>query len=189
MRHVEITHTYVLPIPEDDVEVLDPIVNSGVSMMEVFMREKARNMQDLHSDWKIMPKEYSAAFAGPEEERIQGRVPPKYADRGLSPEEQERDRVLSKEIIEADADHGMSFAGDVMGQSSARALHPWEQGLSIFPEGHPLRAFEDRLREDNEQEALEQMQALAPKLKELPPGDDESYDEAIDREMGLDHNE
>lgn len=175
MRHVQITHIYVLPIPdEEDVAVLDPIINSGVSMMEEFMKARAVQIQDLHSDWQMMPKEYSAAYAGPEEERIPGRVPKRYdQDPNMTQAEKDLDSRNSKFLIENDLDAGISFTGDVLGQRGARALHPWEQGLSIFPEDHPLRPFEDRLRQENEAEALEAMQALAPKLKELPPGEEQ----------------
>jgi hypothetical protein len=123
----------------------------------------------------MMPKEYSAKIPqveGTDDVSVShGRVPKRYdQDPNMTQEEKDRDSALSKQVIEADADAGISFVGDVVGERF-HVPHPWEQGLSIFPEDHPLRAFEDKLRADNETEALEQMQALAPKLKELPPGD------------------
>lgn len=173
MRHVEITHIYVLSIDEDDIEVLDPVVNSGVSMVEASLKTIVGNAIDLHSDWKLMPREYSRGVLA-DEERIRGRAPKRYdQDPNMTQAEKDRDSELSKMMIEADADAGINFAGDVMGQNTAGATHPWSQGLSIFPEDHPLRPFEDQLREQDEEEALRAMQALAPKLKELPSGDDD----------------
>lgn len=173
MRHVQITHIYVLPVPEDEVEALDPIVNSGVSIMENMMKSSARNIRELRTDWQLMPKEYSRTVEVEGTDDISfthGRPVRRYADdSGMSETEIQRDSILSKQIIEADTDRGINFVGDVMGQKPG-AMHPWMQGLSIFPEDHPLRPYEDNLRAVNDKEALEHLQALSPKMKELPPG-------------------
>lgn len=173
MRHVQITHIYVLPVPEEDVEAIDSIVNAGVSIMERMMQDTAQNIRELRSDWQLMPKEYTRTVEVEGAEDVsfsRGRVPAKYEGE-LDETERERDRRLSKEAIENDTDHGISFAGDVMGQGKAQAMHPWDQGLWVFPEDHPLHEVEVELKRKKDTQTLERLQAASPKLKELPEGD------------------
>lgn len=172
MRRVKIIHSYTLAVPEDDVEALDPIVNSGVSMVEASLRGIVQNARDLRSSWELLEEEIT--LDGDPDADIsftRGERPKRYADdRGMTEEEIQRDSILSKKIIEADADAGITFVEHVMGQKPG-AMHPWMQGLSIFPEDHPLRSYEDVLRAAKDLEALEHLQALSPKMKELPEGD------------------
>jgi hypothetical protein len=129
MRYVEITHTYVLPVPAEDVSVIEPIAREGMSFMEGFMLARAANIRNLHSDWKLMPKEYTAD----EIEITPAKMPEKFTD---TP--RERDRIESLAAIEADADYGISFVEDVMGQTPKGPPHPWDQGLRVLPQGHEL---------------------------------------------------
>lgn len=143
MRYVEITHTYVLPVPAEDTASIDAIANAGVSMMEEFMKGRASQIRQVRSDWKLMPKEYDAEA----QELItyeKGQVPQKFTD---TPHE--RDRLESLRVIEADMDEGISFTGDVMGQRPAPPAHPWDQGSRITPPGHDLfNAETQALREE-----------------------------------------
>jgi hypothetical protein len=63
--------------------------------MEEFMKNRAVNIQNLRSDWKIMPKEYSAArFRTRRNPTSESRVDAIEVRRtlGMTQEEQERDR-------------------------------------------------------------------------------------------------
>lgn len=175
MRYARITHTYLLPVPDDQLEGIDSVLNAGVSHMERMMLGTAGAIRELRSEFELVGEdELSVTLEGDPDADItfsRGRVPRRYADdRGMSEEEIQRDSIISKQIIEADADAGFSFTRDVMGQRPG-AMHPWDQGLWIFPEDHPLHQFEARLRAEDDKEALDTLQALSPKLKELPPGD------------------
>lgn len=175
MRYARITHTYLLPVPADQLDGIDSVLNAGVSHMERMMMGTAHAIRELRSEFELVGEdEASITIEGDPDADItfsRGRVPRRYvADPGMTDAERESDSILSKKIIEADADAGITFVSDVMGQRPG-AMHPWDQGLSIFPEDHPLRQFEDRLRAENDKEALDDLQALSPKLKELPPGD------------------
>lgn len=172
MKHAKITHTYTLAVPEDDLDAFDAIMNAGVSMVEATLRGTIKNARGLRSEWELIEEEIT--LEGDPDADIsftRGASPRQYADdSGMSEEEIQRDSILSKKIIEADADAGINFVSDVMGQKPG-AMHPWMQGLSIFPEDHPLRSYEDVLRQARDTEALEHLQALSPKMKELGPAD------------------
>ena len=160
MRYIEISHTYVIPVPADDVDAIDLIANEGVSIMEAFIRGRASNVEDLRSDWKMMPQSYrprqlvqdfidqGGQLRGklPQElielnegeEELEGEITfhegtvPKFTD---TPHE--RDRVESLYAIEHDLDHGISFTGDIMGQKP-KSIHPWDQGVRVTPKGHEM---------------------------------------------------
>lgn len=163
MRYVEVTHTYVVPIPEDEAgdPAIDSVVNSGVSMMEAHIQGMFNQPREIRSDWKLMPREYQEG-----EHRTQGKVP---EIRGTIATD-DMAAIEARYAIENDLDQGINFSRDVMGQSP-KATHPWDQGLSIFPEDHPYRPIEDHFRRQRDEEGLRLLQAQSPKLKELPPGE------------------
>jgi hypothetical protein len=132
MRYVEITHVYVIPVPAEDVDSIDAIANQGVSIMENFMLGRAANIRNLHSDWKLMPKEYRP------ESNDEISFEPAKGLKKFTDTPRERDRIESLAMIEADADQGISFTRDIMGQDSKPPPHPWDQGLRITPPGHEL---------------------------------------------------
>jgi hypothetical protein len=126
VRYVEITHTYVIGVPADEVEGIDTVANAGVSMMEGFMKARASAIMGLRSDWKLMPKEYYPQVMEYERPQVFTDTP------------QRRDSDQAKRMIEADIDQGVSFTRDVMGQDSGNPPHPWDQGLRVVPAGHEL---------------------------------------------------
>lgn len=73
----------------------------------------------------------------------------------------------AKAQIEADADQGVTLLD---GLSSSKVRHPYEDGVWIFPEGHPLAGAERAAAQAHNTEVLNELQAAAPKLKELPRG-------------------
>jgi hypothetical protein len=84
-------------------------------------------------------------------------------DAARAPQELERkliDRDQAKAAIEADADRGVSFVEDIMGHRPPPVKHPWEQGAWIFPDDHPLAAYEKAARAQNDTKALATMRAL-----------------------------
>lgn len=50
------------------------------------------------------------------------------------------DREEAKQQIENDTDQGISFLDTMAGSPKVR--HPWDDGMWIFPEDHPLSAME-----------------------------------------------
>ena len=96
-------------------------------------------------------------------------------DAARAPIELERkliDRDEAKRAIEADTDRGISFVDDVM-SGPPRVVHPWEQGVWIFPDDHPLRAYEQAARAQNDQRALGS-------LRELTEGGQHGSEEAAE---------
>lgn len=153
-RYVEVTHIYVLPIDSDDVSVIDAIAPQGVSMMEDFMRQRAQRIQNLRSDYKIMPKEYNPDddhYPGNGDQDMDASALELIEEGFITPAQIELIRQLparqadideAKHAIENDADASISFTQGVMGQSP-RIPHPWDTGDWIFPEDHPFRQFEE----------------------------------------------
>ena len=62
MRYMEITHKYILPVP-DELDLEDPVfemvTNRGVTIMEEFILSHASEARDLKSTWVMLPKIYS----------------------------------------------------------------------------------------------------------------------------------
>lgn len=183
-RYVEVTHTYVLPIDSDDVSVIDAIAPQGVSMMEDFMRQRAQRIQNLHSDYKIMPVEYQ-----PTDDVVQGNGDRDMDDSALelieegliTAEQIEQIKQLparqadideAKHAIENDTDAGISFTENVMGQSP-RIPHPWDTGHWIFPEGHPFRSYEEAAKAGDEV-SQNLFSHIAEAAKQLEVGDGEA---------------
>jgi len=63
MRHIQVTHTYVIEISSGLAEQsdVDEVVMRGIEVMENFIKNRSANAQELRSDWVWMPKEYSRA--------------------------------------------------------------------------------------------------------------------------------
>jgi len=155
MRHIEVTHTYVIEVPDDSPdadEQFDAVVNRGVSIMEGFMKERTPKMRELRSHWEMMPREYSRTLEA------------------RSPQAGEKSIDTSYPVVKRESDYRdpqeVRFTEDVLAQAPYQN-HPWTQGLSIFPQGHPLRPFEDALREGRQPEVTEEQ------LLELMPADGE----------------
>lgn len=84
-------------------------------------------------------------------------------DAARAPVELERrlvDRDLAKSVIERDLDQGASFVRDIMGVPEPPPPHPWKQGLWIFPDTHPLAAYERAAKAQNDTRALDAMREL-----------------------------
>jgi hypothetical protein len=139
VRYIKVTHSYVIPVPEDEEPgELDAICNAGVSMMENKMQGFGKAMIDLKSDWQLMPKEFH-----PQEEAeisfTQGKA--------LS-------RSELMEIMQGRFDQMMdsgqvSFTQDLM-QQKMKVPHPWDQGLRIFPPDDDMGAAEtEALRQEH----------------------------------------
>jgi hypothetical protein len=163
LRYIQVTHTYVLPI-EDEEELEDPsmdsIINSGVSMMEAHMRGLFEDNREIQSSWQTMPREYQEG-----ETRHRGKVPEKMPEDSV-------DQAEAKYMIENDLDQGVSFTRDIFGQQP-KAMHPWDQGLSIFPVDHPLRGIEDHFRAQRDMEGLDLLKKQLPgPHKQLESGDE-----------------
>lgn len=77
-------------------------------------------------------------------------------------------RIMPREYFQDPPSVG--FAEDVMGASPSPP-HPWDEGLSLFPEDHPLRAFEDLVRDRNDPNERRIFQETAKRL-ELESGDE-----------------
>lgn len=167
-KYLRVTHTYFVPMPDDlpdNDPVMENTVSRGISMMEDHMLklyDDPSRCVDLHTTWSIVTKTQADEI-----DRKSGTPAPSYENippmekphprptRGpLPPNPDELDRLLALDAIEFDLDKPISFAGDVMGHNKAEAPHPWDQGLWIFPEGHPLRKVEERAKAGDE-EALE----------------------------------
>lgn len=164
-KYLRVTHTYLVPMP-DDLPDNDPqmetAMSRGISMMEDHMKKlyaDPRRCVDLLSTWELIGEEERQALEkkrglGIERADVnatQGKVPKRIHVRGpLPPNPSEFDRITALGAIEGDFDRGVSFAQDIMGQREAKVPHPWDQGLFIFPEGHPLRAIEEATREKYE---------------------------------------
>jgi hypothetical protein len=154
LRYIEVTHTYVIPVPADAQDVIEPIAREGMSIMERFIQDRAANMRNLHSDWKLLPKEYRPVQPVQGEDTIT--YEPASVPSGFTDTPSERDRIESLAMIEADADPGISFTRDVMGQTPGPPPHPWQQGLRVLPVDHDLF--------DAETEALRQEGMLCGEL-------------------------
>jgi hypothetical protein len=92
----------------------------------------------------------------------------------IQPMPPEYNRMMSdsdeaKERIESDTDRGFSLGDCLMGGATVR--HPHDDGMWIFPEDHPLSAVERMAAAKGDHEVLNELQAAAPKLKELPSGE------------------
>src|SRR5882724_7295981 len=154
MRYIEITHVYVLQVPDGFEDTLDAVAEQGMSIMERFIEGRAANIQSIKSDWKMLPKEYRPTQPVQELTEVAQVHDEIIYERGSVPTftdtPHERDRIESLKIIEADSDQGISFTGDIMGQRAGPPPHPWDQGLRVTPEGHDLFAAEtEALRQES----------------------------------------
>jgi hypothetical protein len=136
MRYIQVTTRYVIPIPAEDQDVIEPLAREGMSIMEGFMLARAANIKEINSDWQLLPKEYRPPQPVQSDELTyeRGSVPAKV----FTDTPRHRDSELAKRMIEADADFGISLTGDVMGQGAGPPPHPWDQGIRIVPRGHEL---------------------------------------------------
>jgi hypothetical protein len=146
VRYIKVTHSYVVPIPAQDEDVIEPLAREGMSIMEGFMLARAANIREINSDWQLLPREYRPPQPVQSDELTYepGSVPEKV----FTDTPRNRDSELAKQMIEIDADQGISFVGDVMNQHAGPPPHPWDQGIRITPRGHELF--------DAETEALKQ---------------------------------
>jgi hypothetical protein len=150
VRHLKVTHIYVVAVDENEfeLEAIDSIANSGVSMMETHMRGLMPAIE-VQSDWQMMPAQYSKEIeASRKDQDVEvGQVHDStihlpQATTLIIPEEMldvegrikdfQSDSEVSKRLIERDLDEGITFTRDVLGERG-RITHPWDQGLRIFP--------------------------------------------------------
>lgn len=161
MRFIRITHIYDLPVPEDDFETIDASATQGIALMNRFMHQRAANIVpgSMQANWQMLPKEYQPPSGGAVE------VLPRVHDgRVFEATESE----ATKFAIEHDLDHGVSL----LPNSGPLPPHPWEQGLWIFPDDHPLSKLERLAKEREDTEMLDVLYAEAPKLKQITEGSD-----------------
>lgn len=137
MRHVLVTTRYVLAVPQDQESGLDAVMNTGVSVMEGKIREFARGIQSIESDWQLMPMDYT---------------------RGMG--------------ADATPDPHVKNDATPSGFPPIPVVHPWDQGLWIFPEDHPLRPFEERAKAGDE-DAQVVLDRAVDAVKELTSGSNE----------------
>lgn len=119
-RYIKCHVEFVLPVPSDIVEELDAVAEAGLGILRSLIAEKLTRVQPgtLHTSWQSMPKSWA----------------PK------------RSNVVLAEPISPALTHTVD-ANDRIGFIEEQGvMHPWDQGLSIFPEGHPLRSMEDMYR-------------------------------------------
>jgi hypothetical protein len=76
------------------------------------------------------------------------------------------DRESAKAAIESDTDQGMTLIDTLAGP--AEIIHPYEQGAWIFPDGHPLAAYERLAAIRKDTQALDSMKELMPGDSPLP---------------------
>jgi hypothetical protein len=126
VRYIQVTHTYVLPVPDDDCDPaeLDPVMNAGVSIMERHIKKHGAAVLELSSDWTIMPKEYQPPSGN-------------QSDVSLTPAISKQDLIKYTESGTREPGE-VSLTGDVFGQKPNSPPHPWEQGLRVLPQGHPF---------------------------------------------------
>jgi hypothetical protein len=127
-RYVQITHTYVVPVPWDapgDPE-WDTICNAAVSIMEEHMQRLNPNILDLNTSWETMPLEFDAIEDTPQTGTVH---------RGKMPNEAEL-RYMSQ--------HGVNFVADIMG-GVGQAPMPHDVGQRLFPSDHPLHNVESEM--------------------------------------------
>lgn len=116
-KFIQITHTYVIEFPD---EAEDAVINTGVSMMEGWIEGKSPRARDIKSSWLTMPKEYSRSVPAHIEETRVGHM-----------------------ILDPD---GPGQLHPVIMGGGGSIMHPWDQGLFIFPDSHPYHDIEKHYR-------------------------------------------
>ncbi len=133
MRYIEVHHKYVVPVPEDalDLDDYDTLCNTAITMMENHMKRLNPNISDLVTSWETMPKEYEPIASTPQTGTVH---------RGRMPTESELIRMQTT---------GVNFVDDIMGGVGG-VVPPHEAGQRMFPPDHPLHDAETRIIEDAE---------------------------------------
>lgn len=157
MRYLQVTHRYEIPL---DVDPSDPdtesIVNSGISMMEAHMKGFSPYMEGIRSDWQWMPREY----------RPDSYVDAKPRSAGATDEWEGPLEGIQPQLNP--------------GYPSDAPSHPWDQGLWLFPEDHPLanlerqakRAYDEAEDEGDDIQARDIKRGVTEmQLRELGSGD------------------
>lgn len=133
-RHIKVTHTYLLAVPDDapeDDPTFDTTIMRGISIMEDFMRARSSKASNFQSSWAWLPRKRSRQLAQQsfEKQAIAN-----------TPEPVKFERVDDEEA------HRVSF----FGSEDSGITHPWDQGLWIFPEDHRLHEVEAAARANYE---------------------------------------
>jgi hypothetical protein len=130
LRYIEIHHKYVVPMQPEalDLPDYDALCNSGISIMENHMQRLNPNIRDLVTSWETMPSSYEPIEETPQTGTVhRGRVP------------------TESELIRMQVT-GVNFVDDVMG-GVGDVVPPHEEGLRMFPSGHPLHDAESEILE------------------------------------------
>lgn len=57
-RYIEVTHKYIIPVPAEEMDTIEPVADEGVAIMERQMQKWAKNLFEVRSDWQLLPREY-----------------------------------------------------------------------------------------------------------------------------------
>lgn len=143
LRHVQITHKYVVPIPPEavDLEDYDSLCNTAISMMEAHMQRLNPNIRDLVTSWETMPHQFEPIEETPQTGTVH---------RGRMPSESE---LIRMQVT------GINFVDDVMGGVGG-VVPPHDAGQRMFPPDHPLFDVETEMidPEDKDDKALKQIE-------------------------------
>jgi hypothetical protein len=120
-RHIKIHVECVLPVPGEIQGDLDAVAEAGLSTLRALIEDNVTTLTPgtLHTSWQSMPQGWQ-----PKKSNI----------------------ILAEEVAPGfthtvDSEERIGIIED-MG-----VTHPWDQGLWIFPEGHPLHHVERPYRE------------------------------------------
>ena len=135
MRYIQLTHTYTIPVPADDQEAIEPIARQGMEIMENFMKDRAANIQEMRSDWTLLPKEYRPRQPTPGDDTIimtPAEVPKKFTN---TP----RERDLRRGRDGADREHASASMGSGASHLSTGERDVRRRDHGSHPGGSPVR--------------------------------------------------
>jgi hypothetical protein len=125
VKYIKCRVEFILPVPAEIDDDLDAVAEAGLSTLRALIVDNVTTMiaGTIHTSWQSMPQSWQ---------------PPRSA----------RDIVLAEEIApgfvhQVDTEERVSFV-DTRFEDNVQ--HPWDQGLYVFPEGHPARLVEEKYR-------------------------------------------
>jgi len=146
MRYIKCKAEFVLPVPHEVGDDLDAAAEAGLQVLRELIGKNVTRMQPgtLFTSWQSMPKSWA----------------PKRSNVVIA-------EPISPALIHTvDSEDRVSFV-------DTGVTHPWDQGLWIFPEGHPFRETEAHYRRLYLETDHPHKEGLKETVLELTEGDDE----------------
>ena len=156
MRYIKCRAEFVLPVPHEVGDDLDAVAEAGLELLRDLISKHVTRLQPgtLHTSWQSMPKSWAPR----------------------------RSNVVLAEPIAPGVMHTVDANDRIGWVEEPSVMHPWDQGLLIFPDDHPLHDLEEQhysayVRTGHPSELQQQfgdiVEARQRDAKELESGDDD----------------